>query len=269
MLPLRSYCGYVERESMTTRKSFYQRVRALAQQGLDLFFPPRCAGCQRCGSLLCQDCLSTMQPLIPPFCRDCGTPLRSFTECCDFCLHMPGALCRLRSVNLYRGALRRAIHALKYHGQQRLADPLGLLLVRAFVSYNLRADAIIPLPLHQHRQQQRGYNQAVLLARVCAAHLELPCLEHLVIRQRATREQVGLSVHERQQNVSGAFVLTPGAKTRLLSYRRVVIIDDVSTTGATLQACSTPLYAVGIQEICGLVLARPVHLIRDTSKGVL
>jgi ComF family protein len=256
-------------ENFHLQTSRYQQAHTLFQRGLDLLFPPRCAGCQQSGSLLCPACLRNMQPLATPCCQRCGAPLAQSADNCTSCQWGAFHLHGLRCVNLYQGALRNAIHALKYQGQPRLAEPLGLLLAEAFTRYGLHADALIPLPLHPQRQQQRGYNQATLLARVCATHLKVPCLEGGVIRQRATRVQVGLSTQERQQNVLGAFALTSDAQARLFAYHRVVLIDDVATTGATLEACAAPLYAAGMHEVWGLVLARPVNLIQDTTQGVL
>lgn len=237
-----------------------QRVQQLLHSGLDLLFPPRCSGCRRAGYLLCPDCLRAMQPLNPPLCQRCGAPLGEQANMCVSGLCSALRLRGLRSLNLYQGALRSAIHAFKYQGQQRLAEPLGLLLTQAFRRYHMRADVLVPLPLHAQRQRERGYNQATLLARVCATHLKVPCLENCVIRQRATRAQVGLSGLERRQNVAGAFALAPDAPARKLSGATVLLIDDVSTTGATLEACAEPFYAAGVGEVWGLVLARPVPL---------
>lgn len=247
----------------------FKRVNALLQQGLDLLFPPRCAGCRRSGYLLCPTCLRGMQPLPPPFCRHCGLPLPTEAASCPACrqhrLHLHG----LRCVQLYQNVLISTIHALKYTGQPRLAEPLGLLLARAFTQYGMRADGLIPLPLHSQRQQQRGYNQATLLARSCAAHLHIPCREDLVARTRATRAQVGLNAQQRQQNVSGAFALAPTTQSRSLAGTTLVIIDDVCTTGATLEACAAPLYAAGAREIWGLVLGRPGNRVQDASTNML
>ena len=251
------------------KPALHERVRTLLQYGMDLLFPPRCVGCQRGGHLLCPACLQTMQPLAGPFCPHCGTPLPASAHRCAKCQQRQIALHGLRSVGSYQGALRAAIRALKYHGQQRLAEPLGLLLAQAFLHYGMHADGIVPLPLHPLRQQQRGYNQSALLARVCATHLKVPCLENLVIRQRATHAQVGLTGLQRWQNVSGAFALAPGVRARPLNYRTLLLIDDVSTTGATLEACATPLYAAGVGEVWGLVLGLPGNLIQDGSKGML
>jgi len=117
---------------------------------------------------------------------------------------------------------------------------------------------IIPVPLHTERQHQRGYNQAQLLAEVCSAELGIPLHVSLLTRVRATAAQAGLSMSERQQNVAGAFLLNPKFEARALSKSNILLVDDVCTTGATLEACATPLFAAGANTVWGLVLARPL-----------
>lgn len=249
--------------------SAFQHLARLWQAGLDLIFPPRCVSCHRSGTLLCSACLATMQPLTDAYCQRCCTPLTQPATPCPSCQAHPLQLHGLRCVNLHRAALRTTIHALKYQGERRLAEPLGLLLAQACLRYNLHADALIPLPLHAQREQERGFNQATLLARVCAAHLKVPCLEGVVIRQRSTRAQVGLTAQQRRQNVSGAFALTPDALSRLRTCQKLIIVDDVSTTGATLEACAASLYQAGIAEVWGLVLARPTTLRQNVTETML
>jgi ComF family protein len=210
-----------------------------------------------------------MQPFIDPLCQHCGSPLPAPGAHCLSCQYHRVHLHGLRSVNVYQGALRHAIHALKYHDQQRLAEPLGLLLAMAFRHYGLHADGVFALPLHPWREQQRGYNQAALLARVCATHLKVPYLENLASRWRMTPPQVGLNFRERRQNVAGAFALTPEAPSRLSGCHTLLLIDDVSTTGATLEACAAPFYAAGVRQVWGLVLGRPDNPTQDVSKGML
>jgi ComF family protein len=162
----------------------------------------------------------------------------------------------LRYANDYTGALRSTIHKFKYKGQRRLAGPLGTVLAATFRQHQLQVDALVPLPLHIQRERARGYNQAVLLARECAASLRIPCLENVVWRQRDTLAQVGLTSQERLQNMAGAFALR--SDTSLTGLRKLLLVDDVCTTGATLESCAVPLYAAGVREIWGLVLARPL-----------
>jgi ComF family protein len=161
-------------------------------------------------------------------------------------------------VGPYQEPLRSYIHALKYYGNKRLARPLGTLLAQSYQRTQLAANMIIPVPLYTERQQQRGYNQAQLLAEVCSAALGIPFHVSLLIRVRATAAQAQLPINERQKNMAGAFILHPKSNTRAVSKRNILLIDDVCTTGATLEACAAPLFAAGAHTVWGLVLARPL-----------
>jgi len=133
-----------------------------------------------------------------------------------------------------------------------------VLLAKAYQASNIHADLIIPVPLHPERLKQRGYNQAHLLAQVCAQAVGVPLNVSILQRRKETQVQVHLHHHERHSNVAGAFCCQSPIATKSLENRRIVIIDDVSTTGATLEACAAPLFAAGASEVWGLVLARPL-----------
>jgi ComF family protein len=133
-----------------------------------------------------------------------------------------------------------------------------MLLVQAYQALGISADGIVPVPLHSERYRQRGYNHAALLAQVCATQTGLPLLEHMLIRHRATLSQVDLKPRERQQNVLGAFSCSSEYTGGRLRGRTILLIDDVCTTHATLQACAAPLFAAGAATVYGLVLARPI-----------
>lgn len=230
--------------------------RQAMQHLLDLLYPPRCAGCQRSGHVLCPTCLAQIPPL-ERACQRCSAPL-SPANTCTSCQSAPLRLSGLRAVSTYQEPLRSYIHALKYDGNTRLAQPLGELLVRAYGASSIRADALVPVPLHSERERQRGYNHAALLARVCTDRLDLPLFESMLIRHRATLSQVGLQHWERQQNVQGAFSCSHLFSGGQLRGRCIVLIDDVSTTASTLEACAAPLFAAGAAAVFGLVLARPL-----------
>lgn len=236
--------------------SLLHQSRRITQQLLDIVFPPRCAGCQSSGAVLCATCRATFRAANLQFCRQCGRPL-PVTGLCQHCRPYQPTLSGLLAVSSYQGVLRSCIHALKYDGNTRLAEPLGEVLAEAYLTSGMQADVIISVPLHNERQQQRGYNHAQLLAEVCASHLHIPLRDDIVVRHRATSAQVGLKAHERQQNVAGAFVCTPAFQSGSLYGRTLLIIDDVYTTGATLGACAAPLFTAGAKAVWGLVLARP------------
>jgi ComF family protein len=233
----------------------YKQSKQAIQHILDFLFPPHCAACKRSGSILCPSCLTEIRPLTPPLCQHCYTPLAPH-EACRRCRYHPLHMSGLRAASIYQGTLRTCIHDLKYNGNTRLAEPLGCLLVQTYLITGMQADIITPVPLHHERLQQRGYNQARLLAKACASRLGIPMQDTLLTRSRPTPAQVHLTASERQQNVAGAFLCNPTLATGALRKRRIIIIDDVSTTGATLEACAAPLFSAGALAVWGLVLAR-------------
>ncbi len=228
----------------------------ITQQLLDIIFPPHCAGCQKGGAVLCSTCRASFTTGAAPTCRQCGRPL-PIIGLCPYCRSYTTGLSGLYAVGSFQGALRSCIHALKYDGNTRLADPLGEVLAEGYMHWRITADVMLPVPLHLERQRQRGYNHAQLLAEACATRVHIPLRNDILIRHRATSAQVGLNAQERQQNVTGAFECTPAFKTGALSGRTILIIDDVYTTGATLSACAAPLFACGAKAVCGLILAQP------------
>ncbi len=216
----------------------FHQLHYRTQQALDLAFPPQCASCKRLGSVLCKACFVQLQPATP-------LPYRQGWS----------ALQGLVAVNAYQGPLRNCIHALKYDGVVRLAEPLGTLLAHTYLNYGMQADMLVSVPLHSERHKQRGYNHAQLLARVCASTIGVPLRDDVLIRSRATNAQVGLNAYDRRQNVAGAFSIATGDATAHIYKRRIIIVDDVCTTGATLDACAATLFQAGASSVWGLVLA--------------
>jgi ComF family protein len=165
---------------------------------------------------------------------------------------LPTNLDGIYAVAVFEDALRQAIHALKYENNITLAAPLGVMMVDLWRRGGMpQTDLILPVPLHTRRQGERGYNQSTLLARVLGHGVGIPVDEHTLIRQRATLPQVGLGPSERQQNVEGAF-----ACRGHLEGKRAVVVDDVCTTGATLEVCAAALRAGGAGSVWALTRAR-------------
>jgi len=236
------------------RRSWRYRARQLAWAGVDIVFPPHCAGCERPGARLCNACQSQIQDLTPPLCLHCGYP-RSQAGVCRVCRggrRSIAPLAGLRSAAFFHGPLQRALHRFKYQRDLGLADTLGERLAAAPVLADVPAGLVVPVPLAAERLHERGYNQAALLARAFAELRGWPLAAGVVRRVRHTPSQVRLNAAERRANVKDAF----RAEGRALAGRTIVLVDDVCTTGATLAACATALLAGGAQQVWGLTLAR-------------
>ena len=243
--------------------------RAVANPLLSVLLAPSCAAC---GVLLehptrgpvCEACWRSILPLTPPLCDRCGDPLPSWRDIsiplatCARCRRGAQDVDRGRAIGGYDGALRAIIHALKYEGRRSLARPLAELMRSRGAEMLRGADCVVPVPLHWSRRRQRGFNQASDLAR----HLGLPAVR-LLRRTRPTATQTGLSAGRRHGNVRGAFALGRGLDGReRLEGLIVVLVDDVSTTGATLNACARVLKQAGVREVRALTAARVVTPLR-------
>jgi ComF family protein len=220
---------------------------ALGSVLVEVIYPRRCAGCARRGTWVCADCDAALPRLAPPWCERCGVP--GGADVCR-CATLPPALGAVRSAAPFDGWLRRAVHAFKYQDERARADHLGDLL--AWVVAGLGpVDGLAPVPLHPSRQRRRGYNQSALLAERVGAVLGVPVLPALD-RVRATAQQVGLGGADRERNVAGAFA----ANATRCGGLRLVLIDDVVTTGSTLGACAVALAEAGAVAVAAATLAR-------------
>ena len=237
-------------------------IAPLGQRLLDVLFPPRCVGCGAGGAVLCRACRATVRPVTPPLCARCGEPLvetaRVSSVICAACASggFPAALAGIRVAAHYDGPLRKAIQALKFNGQRRLAEPLGDLLVDALRHAGWPLEVLVPVPLHPTRVRERGYNQATLLARRCGARVGASVREDALIRGRATTAQTRLSAAERRTNLVGAFALA-GRGAADLAGKHITLVDDVTTTGSTLAAAAEALAALHPAAVWGLAVARP------------
>ncbi|HLH23739.1 MAG TPA: ComF family protein [Chloroflexota bacterium] len=232
-----------------------RRPSALARgwtAALAALFPARCLGCGRRGVAFCAACWASLPRLRPPYCPRCSRPQRAGTRCRD-CQRAGPALSAVRAACVYSGPLGLAIRRLKYSRERHLAEPLAGLLQECLAARPLAVDVLVPVPLDAARAQERGYNQATLLAAPVAAALGVPLAPAGLRRARPTRPQVGLTARERRANVRGAFTCPNSAS---VVGRRLLVVDDVMTTGATLEACAEALVAAGAAGVWGLVVAR-------------
>jgi ComF family protein len=251
----------------STRPHWRYTVRQAAWAAVDLIFPPQCGGCEKVGNRFCPDCLTSLQCLLPPLCEHCGDPLaRGEAGRCAACRRKSAsALAGTRSVAFFEGSLQHALHRLKYKRDIILADSLARLLQAAWQTLALPGEVVIPVPLSPQRLRERGYNQAGLLARGFAELAGLRYAPEGAGRVRHTASQVGLSAEQRRANVAGAFEGRP----RFVAGRAVILVDDVRTTGATLEACAEALRAAGAASIWGLTLARAQPVVAGSGRRVV
>lgn len=226
-------------------------ARRFGQIALDLLYPKRCVGCGRGGELYCVSCVSSLSFILPPTCPICGQPGLQ-QGLCRACRTQPLQIGGIRSVAVYEGTLRNAIHSYKYSYMRGLSEALGALLVDYYRANSLSADVIVPVPLHRRRVRERGYNQSALLAAVLGREVGPPVLTDALRRDRYTISQTRLGWKERRENVADAFSCVDQA----VAGRSVLLIDDVCTTGSTLEACSIALRSGGAREVRALTLAR-------------
>ncbi len=221
---------------------------------LDVLFPPRCAGCGAFGVILCDACRAQFRPIVAPYCRRCGQPLPEGTLCGPCARGRFVHLDMARAAAIYAPPLRDAIHAFKYQSNTRLAVPLADFMIARVRREALDVDLIVPVPLHRQRLQQRGYNQAELLARHLGDAFRIPVDTSVLARVRATPPQVTLGLRERMENVRGAFRCQDEAA---VAGKTILLVDDVMTTGSTLEACAEALKIAGAKRVWGYTLARP------------
>jgi ComF family protein len=228
---------------------------------LDLLFPPSCAACSdrlqdRDPAPFCATCAQSVDSIQVPYCTSCGEPFDAEGPChpCARCLRHPPSFARARAPFVYGGALLEAIHRYKYRRAWDLGRSLGELLACSLDRTDLQpANLVLPVPLHPRRLQERGFDQAVPLARAVSRRLGAPMLPRALRRIRHTPAQTRLSGRARWENVAGAFAVP---RPPQVASARILLIDDVLTTGATARACSRALLAAGASHVEVLTLAR-------------
>ena len=229
----------------------------------DLVYPPGCSGCGiRIGEHggLCGNCWVTVRFIERPFCEVLGLPFSHDPGpgmlCAEAIAHPP-PFDRLRAVAIHDGPARALVHGLKYRDRGDLAPLMAGWMLRAGGEAIVACDAILPVPLHRTRLFTRKFNQSAELARHLARLAEKPYLPATLARIRRTSQQVGLTALARQDNVRGAFAVRAGREDEVFG-RRLVLVDDVYTTGATVAACARALKRQGAADITVLTFAMAI-----------
>ncbi len=229
---------------------------------LDLLFPAHCAGCGRAGELLCPACQTQVRPVPQPVCIRCGRPL-AVQGRCDDCSVGQFHVSAIRAAAIYADPLSRVIHCFKYESRSELHEPLGQLLVDYWRNRSAKVDLVAAVPLHENRLRERGFNQSELLAVVLCRQVRLPLLQAGVLRrERETQQQMLLGPAERRANVQDAFRWAGPP----LAGSKVLLIDDVATTGSTVEACAHTLLAAGASKVWALTVARALGS-QNATKG--
>jgi ComF family protein len=236
-------------------------LRPLADGAVAVLLAPICAACRLpldhpTRGAVCPPCWSAIVPITPPCCRTCGDPLPTWRvlsvaeALCPRCRRREPLVSLARAVGPYEGTLRAIVHALKYDGRPTIARHLAARMREAGTEVLAGADLAVAVPLHRSRERARGFNQARELGR----HLGLPIADALV-RTRRTPPQADLPAARRHANVRGAF---EWRRPVAVQGKTIVLVDDVSTTGATLNACARALLDAGAAEVRALTAARAV-----------
>ncbi|BCR03592.1 amidophosphoribosyltransferase [Desulfuromonas versatilis] len=238
------------------------RLLPQLQALLDLLLPP---ACPLCGANLpqgpdqpplCPACLAGIRPLESPCCPRCALPYpaeEGTDHLCEPCLRRPPPFAWVAALGLYMGTLQSAVQRLKFSGAIGLDRPLASLLADRFTDQvrEFEPDLLLPVPLHRDRLRRRSYNQSLLIARVLGRRWGVPVACRSLVRTRDTPPQQALKADIRQRNLQGAFrLLGP------LAGERVILVDDVMTTGATARECSRVLLTGGASAVAVTVLAR-------------
>jgi ComF family protein len=238
-------------------------LRAAGRTMVDLVLPPTCLACRKpvgAAGGLCAPCWNRIGFIERPYCERLGTP---FLHDAGGALLSPAAIAdppaftRARAAARYSDVARELVHLLKYGDRLDLARPLGRWMARAGTELLADADALVPVPLHWTRLWQRRFNQSAMLAQAVSAVSGVAVADHILARTRATPPQVGLARTERARNVQGAFAVENAARIDVKG-RKLILIDDVLTSGATADTCARVLLRAGAVRVDVLVLARVV-----------
>jgi len=237
---------------------------------LNFIFPLDCKICEKPireskGYSICEDCFKTIELIERPYCIKCGKPLiptvffkQNRKILCLDCKRKKYSFEFSRSTGVYDKVLKKCIHLFKYYGEKKLAKPLGKLMVDSLVKndeFKKKIDLIIPVPLHGNDLKKRGFNQSVLLGKVVGDYLSIPVGESVLIKKKITPFQVNLSKKERKKNILRVFSVE---KPEEIKGKNILILDDVFTTGATIEECAKELMKSRTKNIFVLTLARTV-----------
>jgi competence protein ComFC len=230
--------------------SWAYRILQVFWAGMDLIFPPDCGGCGEPASRWCMRCQSAVRIISPPVCHKCGLPLKR-PGLCSACRAIDPDYDTLRAWAVFDFPVKQALHRLKYRRDLELGEALTRQMSSAFEKMNWRVDMVVPIPLGKQRLKERGYNQAAIIALPLALRFGYDYQPRALRRLRDTLSQVGLNAIERRENVRNAFQANSSVRGK-----HILLVDDVSTTGATLSSAAEAVYAAEAQTVKAFTVAR-------------
>ena len=237
--------------------SVLPQLNGIKGAALDFLFPRFCVGCGKEGNFICQSCQAELPLIEAPVCQKCGKPLKNSARqlICSNCADWESGIDGIRSPFRFEGTIRKAVHEFKYRNLRAMAGQLAVYLADCLSENNISYDVIVPVPLHSKRLRERGYNQSLLLAAGLSKLTGFPVNDSCLVRKiyNVPQAKTG-SVEERRQNVIGIF----SCVNEDLHKKKVLLIDDVTTSGATLNACASVLKTGGAESVWGLTLAREI-----------
>lgn len=223
-----------------------------------MIYPPRCPVCDGARPVkappICPECYRRLVPVGDIYCLKCGKPLGDDSQMlCEDCTKWEHSYIEGRAVFVYNDAMRRSVYRLKYNGRREYATVYGTImgevLAKKIAEWN--ADAIIPVPAHKARQKKRGYNQAKLIANAVSKVVKVPVKDGIVTRSKSTTVQKNLSATDRRNNLKNAFKIG-GDVVKLNS---VIIVDDIYTTGSTIDGVTDCLHRAGVRDVYYIALS--------------
>ena len=244
-------------------KFFKQQSQIVNQSFINFIFPPFCPICEselkHRERLICENCYSHIKTIESNFCRKCGAPRLGGRKTCKYCKGFTFHFSKVRALGIFSSPLVEMIHLLKYDRKTLIAERLGILMGNLLFSDSdlSQTDMIIPVPLHKTRMRERGYNQSLLLSRMVSSITRKELCNDVIIRKKATKSQTTLNHNERENNLKDAFIVSNFGK---IKNKTIVVIDDVMTSGTTLNELSKTLLEAGAESVYGLVLARAISV---------
>jgi competence protein ComFC len=226
---------------------------------LDFIYPPVCAGCGKPGVAFCENCLRKTVPIKDPVCKICGKSILQ-PGICSSCKSNPPPYTALRSWAEFDDPLREALHSLKYKSNLGVVEIFVDKLTTMVAQNDWNFDIIVPVPTSKMHERERGYNQAKMIALPLSWKLHIPLADNVVTRIKATESQIHLSNEERFKNLEGAF----SANSAKLKTKKVLLVDDIVTTGATMISCSKTLLEAGCSSIYCVTVAQTIKKYHKT-----